>query len=1017
MAIAITQLVFVDARVGELPSVLSHLSADVQVLRIDPGQDGLAQVQSALADYAGNLSAIHIVSHGSSGQLWLGQSLLTSTNLPSHQGQLASIGQSLTGSGDLLLYACNLGEGQPGQAFVAQLAQLTGADVAASNNDTGGAQGDGRLEVASGAIEAQALGSDTQWAQAPRLAVITVTTAADVVDAGDGVTSLREALAQAAAGDTITFDTGITRVLLTERIDPIDPDQPTLLRIDKSITLDGDWDDDGMADVTLDGQLMGRVLEVTSGSTVTLEGLTIQHGLIAGNGGDGGTTPDASDSLGAGISNAGQLTLHNVTLTHNFATGGGGGATNGSSSPYYGGGGGGGGGARVPASTNGGNELLGSGGDGGSAAGALGPIQGTGGGGSPTGENGSNGGGAGGGAGTADAGGAGGGGGWAGGGGGGGGGGGAGDGGGGGGGYGGGGGSDGGGGGGDGIGGSGGSGGSDTGWGGSPGGDGGSGGAGNSSTGGGGGYASADSLWIGGGGGGGSSANGGNGGAAAAGLYNAVGATLTLQGSVGFDHNLAAGGGAGGGWLEADSNDSNGGQAVGALWNEGTLDLQGTLALSQNAAGSGQGGVIGTTPAAYNDILSSSPPTITQVKASTPNGSYGVGAVIDIQVTFSLPVDVNGGTPQLTLETGTTDRVVDYLNGSGANTLVFRYTVQAGDTSADLDYLSTSALALNGGTIVSAFNSADSAVLTLPAPGTTGSLGANQALVIDGVAPTLTSSSPADGATSFQANANLVLNFSEALVLGSGFAHLVNANNPADTRDIDITDASQVTLSGSSLTLNPSVDLLMGQHYHLLIDPGTLTDGAGNPFAGIASPTVLDFDVAPPPPPQPPPPPLPPPPSPSTAGGYALQADALAGQPDPDAGSAQIGALHLLPATSALPEPLQAPLGLLQASVRLSGGSGQESFSIYVAGDLAVNGLWVQDAQGGWVNLASPLMGGQVVRQEDGRLRLDFQLSDGGPFDADGQANGQIELLALAGQMPLSLIGQAPDGLTPQSVF
>jgi hypothetical protein len=44
-------------------------------------------------------------------------------------------------------------------------------------------------------------------------------------------------------------------------------------------------------------------------------------------------------------------------------------------------------------------------------------------------------------------------------------------------------------------------------------------------------------------------------------------------------------------------------------------------------------------------------------------------------------------------------------------------------------------------------------------------------------------------------------------------------------------------------------------------------------------------------------------------------------------------------------------------------------------------------------------------------------VSDGGPFDADGQANGQIELLALAGQMPLSLIGQAPDGLTPQSVF
>ena len=34
------------------------------------------------------------------------------------------------------------------------------------------------------------------------------------------------------------------------------------------------------------------------------------------------------------------------------------------------------------------------------------------------------------------------------------------------------------------------------------------------------------------------------------------------------------------------------------------------------------------------------------------------------------------GTPQLTLETGTTDRVVNYASGNGTSTLTFSYTVQ-----------------------------------------------------------------------------------------------------------------------------------------------------------------------------------------------------------------------------------------------------------------------------------------------------------------------------------------------------
>ena len=89
--------------------------------------------------------------------------------------------------------------------------------------------------------------------------------------------------------------------------------------------------------------------------------------------------------------------------------------------------------------------------------------------------------------------------------------------------------------------------------------------------------------------------------------------------------------------------------------------------------------------------------TVENVTSTTANGSYKEGDEIDITIEFSRTVYVTttNGTPQLTLETGDTDAVVDYTSGSGTDTLTFTYTVADGNTSSDLDYTSTSALALN----------------------------------------------------------------------------------------------------------------------------------------------------------------------------------------------------------------------------------------------------------------------------------------------------------------------------------
>ncbi len=142
----------------------------------------------------------------------------------------------------------------------------------------------------------------------------------------------------------------------------------------------------------------------------------------------------------------------------------------------------------------------------------------------------------------------------------------------------------------------------------------------------------------------------------------------------------------------------------------------------------------GLSTADSSQLTATSAPVVTNVTSSTANGSFKQGGVISIQVTFDQSVDVTG-TPQLTLETGSSDAIVDYVSGSGGSSLTFTYTVAAGETAADLDYKSTSALTLNGGTIQN--SGGTNAELTLPAPGAAGSLGANKAFVIDTTAPTL----------------------------------------------------------------------------------------------------------------------------------------------------------------------------------------------------------------------------------------------------------------------------------------
>ena len=170
----------------------------------------------------------------------------------------ATVGIDLNGDGDT-------------DDIIATDARGFDRDVDVPNLDNGGTVDLGATELQADTFEAPSL---------------VVTTLDDVVDAFDGQTSLREALAFAnsvddadgvdGSNDTITFDASLAggTIILAG----------TELSIASDVTIDGDIDGDDKADITIDANGGSRVVDVTDG-TSTLDALVITGGQSVLGGG------------------------------------------------------------------------------------------------------------------------------------------------------------------------------------------------------------------------------------------------------------------------------------------------------------------------------------------------------------------------------------------------------------------------------------------------------------------------------------------------------------------------------------------------------------------------------------------------------------------------------------------------------------------------------------------------------------------------------------------------------------
>ncbi len=228
------------------------------------------------------------------------------------------------------------------------------------------------------------------------------------------------------------------------------------------------------------------------------------------------------------------------------------------------------------------------------------------------------------------------------------------------------------------------------------------------------------------------------------------------------------------------------------------------------------------------------PPTVVSVTSTTPNGAYKNGQNINVQVVFSENVDVvvGGGAIYFALAVPTSWNATCSAS-SGTNTMNCTYSVFGSHSTADLDYLNTTALSLIGGATVkdAAGNNAN---LTLPAPGGAGSLASNKNIVIDTTAPVISATAPASSSSPSTTQVSYTL--SEAVASGNiTWTRTGGTADAGSPRVQTLTGAELNSGAHTNITLTNNPALVSGSVYSVALNA---TDAAGNAATAVTNTNV-----------------------------------------------------------------------------------------------------------------------------------------------------------------------------------
>jgi len=158
------ELVFIDSRVPELQSIVEDIESNSQwatVIVVDSSQSGVSQISEALSQEQ-QVDSVHLISHSLGPSVRMGSDLLSIQSMSEHATQISAWQSSLAAGADILIYGCDLGSSIDGIALMHELASITGADVAISDDNTGhhSSQADWEMEISIGDIETKVIVSE-----------------------------------------------------------------------------------------------------------------------------------------------------------------------------------------------------------------------------------------------------------------------------------------------------------------------------------------------------------------------------------------------------------------------------------------------------------------------------------------------------------------------------------------------------------------------------------------------------------------------------------------------------------------------------------------------------------------------------------------------------------------------------------------------------------------------------------------------------------------------------------------
>ena len=219
--------------------------------------------------------------------------------------------------------------------------------------------------------------------------------------------------------------------------------------------------------------------------------------------------------------------------------------------------------------------------------------------------------------------------------------------------------------------------------------------------------------------------------------------------------------------------------------------------------------------------------------ASTYVLSGGAATLLDV-----IPPTIAVSGSKTSLSSGATATLTFTLSETSTNFVAADITVSGG-TISNFSGSGTSYTA----TFTPAINSTSSGVVTVAsgvftdAAGNANSDGsdANNKVTfsVDTLVPTVSKVSPTSSTVAAVTD-NIVITFSESVVNGAGNVTLKTAAG-ATVGTFDISSSSNLSLVGSTLTLNPTADLSFGTSYVVELASGLITDVAGNSFVSGSS--------------------------------------------------------------------------------------------------------------------------------------------------------------------------------------